>query len=268
MVSGGSGAGRSRSSRDAMPNPVSLTSPVVPSTRMLAGLMSLWTRPRRCTWVSASAIAIESGRCRMLRGGQHGQHGGPITVDVALASAEDAFAVLPQDLEAANSTSAGPRGWIHLRNPPSGRWPPLAEKAQGGQRSLNRGFLPITRRHDDVCFPCSLAANQDAGALNGKNAAKVASLSKWCLLGDLRNPGGCKAGIWRISLQRAWTMTGKSMRKTVGTERRPLPGQAGDGGVFTPNDSFWHWAPIPTEVDVNTFRRSVGGHDGVRNSLE
>jgi hypothetical protein len=56
----------------------------------------------------------------MLRGGQHGQHGGPITVGVALSSAEDAFAVLPQDLEFTNSTSAEPRGWIHLRDPPSG----------------------------------------------------------------------------------------------------------------------------------------------------
>jgi len=57
-----------------------------------------------------------------------------MTVGMALSSAEDAFAVLPQDLEATDSTSAEPRGWIHLRDPPSGRWPPLAEKAQGGQR--------------------------------------------------------------------------------------------------------------------------------------
>jgi DMSO/TMAO reductase YedYZ molybdopterin-dependent catalytic subunit len=120
-------------------------------------------------------------------------------------------------------------------------------------------------------------------------------------------------------------MTGKSMRKTIGTTRRSFLGQAGAGGlalvsgsawvasagaetlvdlplpegpkarvvttsfpqkaamilqrtrpplletpfevfdrgVFTPNDSFfvrWHWAVIPTEVDVNTFRLSVRGH--------
>jgi hypothetical protein len=60
--------------------------------------------------------AIEGGRCRMLRSWQHGEHGGAITIGVALASAEDAFAVLPQDLEAANSTNAQPRGWIHVRN--------------------------------------------------------------------------------------------------------------------------------------------------------
>jgi DMSO/TMAO reductase YedYZ molybdopterin-dependent catalytic subunit len=36
-----------------------------------------------------------------------------------------------------------------------------------------------------------------------------------------------------------------------------------DRGVFTPNDEFyvrWHWAVIPTSVDVNTFRLSVRGH--------
>src|SRR6266436_7547158 len=48
--------------------------------------------------------------------------------------------------------------------------------------------------------------------------------------------------------------------------RPPLletPFEVFDRGVFTPNDSFfvrWHWAVIPTEVDVNTFRLSVRGH--------
>jgi hypothetical protein len=44
----------------------------------------------------------------MLRGGWHGQHGGPMTVDVALSSAEHTFAVLPQDLEVAISFSTEP----------------------------------------------------------------------------------------------------------------------------------------------------------------
>jgi DMSO/TMAO reductase YedYZ molybdopterin-dependent catalytic subunit len=36
-----------------------------------------------------------------------------------------------------------------------------------------------------------------------------------------------------------------------------------DKGVFTPNDQFyvrWHWAIIPTEVDVDKFRLAVRGH--------
>jgi DMSO/TMAO reductase YedYZ molybdopterin-dependent catalytic subunit len=35
-----------------------------------------------------------------------------------------------------------------------------------------------------------------------------------------------------------------------------------DGDVFTPNDRFfvrWHWADIPTTVDVNAFRLAVRG---------
>lgn len=48
--------------------------------------------------------------------------------------------------------------------------------------------------------------------------------------------------------------------------RPPLletPFEVFDKGVFTPNDAFyvrWHWAVIPTEVDVETFRLSVTGH--------
>ena len=48
--------------------------------------------------------------------------------------------------------------------------------------------------------------------------------------------------------------------------RPPLletPMEVFDRGVFTPNDQFyvrWHWAVIPTSVEVNTFRLAVRGH--------
>jgi DMSO/TMAO reductase YedYZ molybdopterin-dependent catalytic subunit len=48
--------------------------------------------------------------------------------------------------------------------------------------------------------------------------------------------------------------------------RPPLletPFEVFDRGVFTPNDQFyvrWHWAVIPTEVNVDTFRLTVRGH--------
>jgi DMSO/TMAO reductase YedYZ molybdopterin-dependent catalytic subunit len=48
--------------------------------------------------------------------------------------------------------------------------------------------------------------------------------------------------------------------------RPPLletPFEVFDQGVFTPNDQFyvrWHWAVIPTEIDVDKFRLSVRGH--------
>ena len=48
--------------------------------------------------------------------------------------------------------------------------------------------------------------------------------------------------------------------------RPPLletPFEVFDKGVFTPNDQFyvrWHWAVIPTQVDVDKFRLAVHGH--------
>jgi DMSO/TMAO reductase YedYZ molybdopterin-dependent catalytic subunit len=48
--------------------------------------------------------------------------------------------------------------------------------------------------------------------------------------------------------------------------RPPLletPFEVFDKGVFTPNDRFyvrWHWAVIPTDVDVDKFRLAVHGH--------
>jgi DMSO/TMAO reductase YedYZ molybdopterin-dependent catalytic subunit len=48
--------------------------------------------------------------------------------------------------------------------------------------------------------------------------------------------------------------------------RPPLletPFEVFDNGVFTPNDQFyvrWHWAVIPTAVDVDKFRLAVRGH--------
>ncbi len=41
------------------------------------------------------------------------------------------------------------------------------------------------------------------------------------------------------------------------------PFEVFDKGIFTPNDQFfvrWHWAVIPNEVDVATFRLAVRGH--------
>jgi DMSO/TMAO reductase YedYZ molybdopterin-dependent catalytic subunit len=48
--------------------------------------------------------------------------------------------------------------------------------------------------------------------------------------------------------------------------RPPLletPFEVFDRGIFTPNDRFfvrWHWAVIPTEIDVGTFRLAVHGN--------
>jgi DMSO/TMAO reductase YedYZ molybdopterin-dependent catalytic subunit len=55
--------------------------------------------------------------------------------------------------------------------------------------------------------------------------------------------------------------------------RPPLletPFEVYDKGVFTPNDQFfvrWHWAVIPTEVDVVNFRLNILGHVNTPQSL-
>jgi len=76
---------------------------------------------------------------------------------------------------------------------------------------------------------------------------------------DLPLPQGPKARVITTSFPQKAAMI---LQRT----RPPLletPVEVFDRGVFTPNDSFfvrWHWAVIPTEVDVNTFRLSVRGH--------
>ena len=76
---------------------------------------------------------------------------------------------------------------------------------------------------------------------------------------DLPLPEGPKARVVTTSFPQKAAMI---LQRT----RPPLletPFEVFDRGVFTPNDSFfvrWHWAVIPTEVDVNTFRLSVCGH--------
>jgi DMSO/TMAO reductase YedYZ molybdopterin-dependent catalytic subunit len=48
--------------------------------------------------------------------------------------------------------------------------------------------------------------------------------------------------------------------------RPPLletPFEVFDKGVFTPNDQFyvrWHWAVIPTDIDIGKFTLAVRGH--------
>jgi DMSO/TMAO reductase YedYZ molybdopterin-dependent catalytic subunit len=76
---------------------------------------------------------------------------------------------------------------------------------------------------------------------------------------DLKFPGGVS--------QRAVTTAfpGKG-RMLLQRNRPPLletPFEVFDRGLYTPNDQFfvrWHWAVIPTQVDVASFRLTVRGH--------
>src|ERR1700757_5131863 len=78
---------------------------------------------------------------------------------------------------------------------------------------------------------------------------------------DLRLPGGPS--------KRQVTDAFPGKRGLILQRTRPplleTPMDVFDKSVFTPNDQFcvrWHWAVIPTTVDVTTFRLAVRGHVG------
>lgn len=76
---------------------------------------------------------------------------------------------------------------------------------------------------------------------------------------DLPLPGGPQARAITTAFPQKAAMI---LQRT----RPPLletPFSVFDRGVFTPNDSFyvrWHWAVIPIEIDVDSFRLGVTGH--------
>ncbi len=95
-----------------------------------------------------------------------------------------------------------------------------------------------------------------SGALAG--AAGAASAFGQTIV-DLALPGGPS----RRPLTDAFPgKTGMILQRT----RPPLletPMSVFDQGLFTPNDRFfvrWHWANIPTDIDVGTFALSIHGH--------
>lgn len=76
---------------------------------------------------------------------------------------------------------------------------------------------------------------------------------------DLPLPGGPD----RRAMTTAFPQKGPMILQRTRPPLLETPFEVFDRGVFTPNDSFyvrWHWAVIPTEIDVESFRLSVGGH--------
>jgi DMSO/TMAO reductase YedYZ molybdopterin-dependent catalytic subunit len=72
-------------------------------------------------------------------------------------------------------------------------------------------------------------------------------------------PGGPDAR----SLTTAFPQKGQMILQRTRPPLLETPFEVFDRGVFTPNDQFfvrWHWAVIPEQVDVTTFRLAVRGH--------
>lgn len=76
---------------------------------------------------------------------------------------------------------------------------------------------------------------------------------------DLPLPGGPD----KRAITRAFSQKGPMILQRTRPPLLETPFEVFDRGVFTPNDAFyvrWHWAVIPTEIDVDAFRLSVRGH--------
>lgn len=76
---------------------------------------------------------------------------------------------------------------------------------------------------------------------------------------DLPLPGG--PGARRIATD--FPEKGAMIVQRTRPPMLETPWDVFDKGVFTPNDQFyvrWHWAVIPTEIDIGSFRLAVHGH--------
>jgi DMSO/TMAO reductase YedYZ molybdopterin-dependent catalytic subunit len=97
---------------------------------------------------------------------------------------------------------------------------------------------------------------QRAGLLAGAAATFPAWADDFVNL-DL--PGGPD----RRELTTAFPQKGKMILQRTRPPLLETPWEVFDRDVFTPNDRFfvrWHWAVIPQDVDVATFRLTVRGH--------
>ena len=111
--------------------------------------------------------AIQGRRCWLLRGGKHGQHVGPAAIGIpAPRAAEDAIAVLPQDLKVATSVCAELRRCAQLPDSTIG----LA--ALGPKRSLRPFVLSAgqTTLEQEVCCGRSLPHTMRCGDVRSWNA--------------------------------------------------------------------------------------------------
>ncbi len=91
------------------------------------------------------------------------------------------------------------------------------------------------------------------------SAAMIAAPSFAQSLADLHLPGG--------NAQRGLTSSFPGKGNMILQRIRPplleTPMEVFDKDVFTPNDQFfvrWHWADMPTSVDVEAFRLTIRGH--------
>jgi DMSO/TMAO reductase YedYZ molybdopterin-dependent catalytic subunit len=106
-----------------------------------------------------------------------------------------------------------------------------------------------------ICTSSRRRFLQSVGILAGL----AATLPSWAAFIDLDLPGGPD----RRSLTTGFPQKGQMILQRTRPPLLETPFDVYDRGVFTPNDRFfvrWHWAVIPEDVDVASFRMTVRGH--------
>jgi DMSO/TMAO reductase YedYZ molybdopterin-dependent catalytic subunit len=95
--------------------------------------------------------------------------------------------------------------------------------------------------------------------LAGAGAALVSSRAWGEAVTTLPLPGGPGERV----LTDAFPEKGRMVLQRTRPPMLETPFEVFDQGVFTPNDRFfvrWHWAVIPTEINVDTYSVAVHGH--------
>src|SRR4030088_2754484 len=98
--------------------------------------------------------------------------------------------------------------------------------------------------------------------LRGAGAASL-TLSPLAALADAMIKLPLPGGPDERSITTAFPQKGALILQRTRPPLLETPFEVFDQSVFTPNDRFfmrWHWAVIPTEINVETFRLAVRGH--------
>jgi DMSO/TMAO reductase YedYZ molybdopterin-dependent catalytic subunit len=105
--------------------------------------------------------------------------------------------------------------------------------------------------------PCLSTRRRFLGTAGALGLAPLTALAENMI--ELPLPGGPD----ERSITTAFPQKGALILQRTRPPLLETPMELFDKSVFTPNDQFyvrWHWANIPTEIDVNRFRLVVHGH--------
>ena len=113
---------------------------------------------------------------------------------------------------------------------------------------------------ENLLFPRSLASRR---RFLGRTAAATLALASAPALADTLIKLPLPGGPDERPITTAFPQKGALILQRTRPPLLETPFEVFDQSVFTPNDRFfvrWHWAVIPTDVNVDSFRLAVRGH--------